>query len=167
MTPGDKAVIRKKTMKALATSFLILLALVGAIRAQDLPQLRAAVLQIGTVNWELETILQNGLDRKHGFELTVLPYADNGATRLAVEGGAADMAFDAYRGTEWMADPCRSCDRKTVDFGGCRCQAMAIVGDAGATDPVCVKSPHHGDRRAGAGDRHRDARSRDPRRGGC
>ncbi|WP_027263877.1 ABC transporter substrate-binding protein [Sedimentitalea nanhaiensis] len=79
-------------MKALATSFLILLALVGAIRAQDLPQLRAAVLQIGTVNWELETILQNGLDRKHGFELTVLPYADNGATRLAVEGGAADMA---------------------------------------------------------------------------
>ncbi|SFU19607.1 pyrroloquinoline quinone biosynthesis protein PqqE [Sedimentitalea nanhaiensis] len=55
-----------------------------------------------------------------------------------------NMAFDAYRGTEWMADPCRSCDRKTVDFGGCRCQAMAIVGDAGATDPVCVKSPHHG-----------------------
>ena len=53
-------------------------------------------------------------------------------------------AFNAYRGTDWMADPCKSCERKTIDFGGCRCQAMAIVGDASATDPVCVKSPHHG-----------------------
>lgn len=53
-------------------------------------------------------------------------------------------AFNAYRGTEWMQEPCRSCDRKLADFGGCRCQAMAIVGDAAATDPVCIKSPHHG-----------------------
>ncbi|MGB3246605.1 MAG: pyrroloquinoline quinone biosynthesis protein PqqE [Sulfitobacter sp.] len=53
-------------------------------------------------------------------------------------------AFNAYRGTDWMQDPCKTCDRKTLDFGGCRCQAMAIVGDASATDPVCVKSPHHG-----------------------
>ena len=53
-------------------------------------------------------------------------------------------AFNAYRGTDWMPEPCASCARKTVDFGGCRCQAMALVGDAGATDPVCVKSPHHG-----------------------
>lgn len=53
-------------------------------------------------------------------------------------------AFNAYRGTDWMADPCKSCERKTIDFGGCRCQAMAIVGDAAATDPVCIKSPHHG-----------------------
>lgn len=52
-------------------------------------------------------------------------------------------AFNAYRGTDWMPDPCSSCERKTVDFGGCRCQAMAIVGDASATDPVCIKSPHH------------------------
>lgn len=52
-------------------------------------------------------------------------------------------AFNAYRGTDWMAEPCQSCDRKTRDFGGCRCQAMAIVGDASATDPVCIKSPHH------------------------
>lgn len=52
-------------------------------------------------------------------------------------------AFNAYRGTDWMADPCKSCDRRTIDFGGCRCQAMAIVGDASATDPVCIKSPHH------------------------
>ncbi len=52
-------------------------------------------------------------------------------------------AFNAYRGTDWMAEPCKSCDRKTVDFGGCRCQAMALVGDASATDPVCQKSPHN------------------------
>lgn len=52
-------------------------------------------------------------------------------------------AFNAYRGTEWMAEPCQSCERKSIDFGGCRCQAMALVGDAGATDPVCIKSPHH------------------------
>ncbi len=53
-------------------------------------------------------------------------------------------AFQAYRGTDWMQEPCKSCDRKTVDFGGCRCQAMAILGDPDATDPVCIKSPHHG-----------------------
>ena len=50
--------------------------------------------------------------------------------------------FNAYRGTDWMQEPCRSCDRKMVDFGGCRCQAMAIVGDPAATDPVCIKSPN-------------------------
>lgn len=55
-------------------------------------------------------------------------------------GGAA---FNAYRGTDWMPEPCASCERKTIDFGGCRCQAMALVGDAGATDPVCIRSPHH------------------------
>ncbi|MDP5308738.1 pyrroloquinoline quinone biosynthesis protein PqqE [Paracoccus spongiarum] len=53
-------------------------------------------------------------------------------------------AFNAFRGTAWMAEPCRSCERKTVDFGGCRCQAMALAGDARATDPVCSKSPLHG-----------------------
>lgn len=52
-------------------------------------------------------------------------------------------AFNAYRGTEWMQEPCKSCDKKTHDFGGCRCQAMALLGDASATDPVCIKSPHH------------------------
>ncbi len=52
-------------------------------------------------------------------------------------------AFAAYRGTDWMQEPCRSCDRRTVDWGGCRCQAMAMAGDAAATDPVCSKSPHH------------------------
>lgn len=51
-------------------------------------------------------------------------------------------AFRAYRGTGWMAEPCRSCDRREVDFGGCRCQALAIAGDPAAADPVCRKSPH-------------------------
>ncbi|PDT44685.1 pyrroloquinoline quinone biosynthesis protein PqqE [Sinorhizobium fredii] len=50
-------------------------------------------------------------------------------------------AFNAYRGDAWMPDLCRSCERKKVDFGGCRCQAMALAGDASATDPVCVRSP--------------------------
>ena len=50
-------------------------------------------------------------------------------------------AFNAFRGTSWMPEPCRSCERKEVDFGGCRCQAMALAGDARATDPVCSKSP--------------------------
>ncbi len=52
-------------------------------------------------------------------------------------------AFQAFRGTEWMAEPCRSCDMREIDYGGCRCQAMAIAGDAAATDPACELSPHH------------------------
>jgi pyrroloquinoline quinone biosynthesis protein E len=50
-------------------------------------------------------------------------------------------AFQAFRGDEWMQEPCRSCSRKTIDFGGCRCQAFALTGDAAATDPVCTFSP--------------------------
>lgn len=52
-------------------------------------------------------------------------------------------AFNAFRGTDFLPDPCRSCDRREVDFGGCRCQAYALTGDARATDPVCHLSPHH------------------------
>lgn len=52
-------------------------------------------------------------------------------------------AFAAYRGTSWMPDPCRGCDRREIDFGGCRCQAYALTGDAGRTDPVCELSPDH------------------------
>lgn len=68
------------------------LCLAGSAMAQDLPVIRAAVLKIGTVNWELSTITEYGLDEKHGFRLEMMPYADNGATRIAVEGGEADMA---------------------------------------------------------------------------
>jgi len=53
-------------------------------------------------------------------------------------------AFDAYRGDAWMREPCRSCARKTVDFGGCRCQAFLLTGDARSTDPACELSPQHG-----------------------
>jgi PqqA peptide cyclase len=52
--------------------------------------------------------------------------------------------FQAFRGTEWMPEPCRSCDRKEIDFGGCRCQAFLLTGDAARTDPVCHLSPDHG-----------------------
>jgi pyrroloquinoline quinone biosynthesis protein E len=52
-------------------------------------------------------------------------------------------AFQAFRGFDWMQEPCRSCERRFVDFGGCRCQAMALAGDPAATDPVCSKSPLH------------------------
>ncbi|ATF20347.1 pyrroloquinoline quinone biosynthesis protein PqqE [Phaeobacter gallaeciensis] len=50
-------------------------------------------------------------------------------------------AFNAYRGTGWMPELCQSCERRDIDFAGCRCQAMAILGDPAATDPVCRKSP--------------------------
>ncbi|MBU3076683.1 pyrroloquinoline quinone biosynthesis protein PqqE [Sphingomonas sp. XMGL2] len=52
-------------------------------------------------------------------------------------------AFVRYRGTDWMPDPCRSCDRRELDWGGCRCQALAIAGDAAAVDPACAMSPAH------------------------
>ncbi|MGZ8409969.1 MAG: pyrroloquinoline quinone biosynthesis protein PqqE [Hyphomicrobium sp.] len=51
--------------------------------------------------------------------------------------------FNKYRGTEWMKEPCRSCPRKEIDFGGCRCQAFALTGDATNTDPACSLSPMH------------------------
>ncbi len=55
----------------------------------------------------------------------------------------ASESFNRFRGTDWMQEPCQSCERKLVDFGGCRCQAFALTGDARATDPACVLSPHH------------------------
>ncbi len=53
--------------------------------------------------------------------------------------------FNAFRGFEWMKEPCRSCSEKEKDFGGCRCQAYALTGDAAAADPVCGKSEFHED----------------------
>jgi len=53
-------------------------------------------------------------------------------------------AFRAFRGDSWMREPCRSCPRKVVDFGGCRCQAFALTGAAENTDPVCTLSPERG-----------------------
>ena len=56
---------------------------------------------------------------------------------------ANGAAFTAYRGTGWMPEPCKSCDRRERDWGGCRCQAFAITGNAGATDPACSLAPDH------------------------
>ena len=53
-------------------------------------------------------------------------------------------SFHAYRGTAWMSEPCRSCSRRDVDFGGCRCQAFLLAGDASLTDPACSLSPNRG-----------------------
>ena len=52
-------------------------------------------------------------------------------------------AFQRFRGLDWMPEPCRSCERREIDFGGCRCQAMALTGDPHATDPACELSPFH------------------------
>jgi len=52
-------------------------------------------------------------------------------------------AFRRFRGTDWMPEPCASCERRELDWGGCRCQALALTGDAAATDPVCGRSPLH------------------------
>jgi pyrroloquinoline quinone biosynthesis protein E len=57
---------------------------------------------------------------------------------------AESPLFTRFRGDEWMPDPCRSCERKGIDFGGCRCQAFALTGDAARTDPVCHLSADHG-----------------------
>lgn len=51
--------------------------------------------------------------------------------------------FNAYRGDSWMKELCRTCPEKEKDFGGCRCQAFMLTGDATNADPVCDKSPHH------------------------
>ncbi|MDT3670796.1 MAG: pyrroloquinoline quinone biosynthesis protein PqqE [Aromatoleum sp.] len=51
--------------------------------------------------------------------------------------------FRKFRGDEWMREPCRSCSDKETDFGGCRCQAFLLTGDAANTDPACSRSPHH------------------------
>jgi PqqA peptide cyclase len=67
---------------------------------------------------------------------------------------ANSPAFNAFRGTAWMREPCLSCARREIDFGGCRCQAFALTGDARATDPVCYLSPRHEDVAALAATQH-------------
>jgi pyrroloquinoline quinone biosynthesis protein E len=52
-------------------------------------------------------------------------------------------AFQSFRGEAWMSPTCRTCERKSIDLGGCRCQAFQLTGDASATDPVCSRSPDH------------------------
>lgn len=54
-----------------------------------------------------------------------------------------DHAFNRFRGIDWMPEPCKGCDYRERDLGGCRCQAFALTGEAGVADPVCEFSPHH------------------------
>ena len=69
---------------------------------------------------------------------------DNVKDKSLAEIWSTSKALAAFRGEEWMREPCRSCDRRAVDFGGCRCQAFALTGDAAATDPACHLSPANG-----------------------
>jgi pyrroloquinoline quinone biosynthesis protein E len=66
---------------------------------------------------------------------------DNVKERSLREIWESSEAFQKFRGEEWMPEPCKSCDRREQDFGGCRCQALLLTGDAAATDPVCSLAP--------------------------
>jgi pyrroloquinoline quinone biosynthesis protein E len=66
---------------------------------------------------------------------------DNVTDRRLREIWESSPAFQKFRGQSWMQEPCKSCDRRELDFGGCRCQALLLAGDAAATDPVCSLSP--------------------------
>lgn len=72
--------------------------------------------------------------------ITTLP-VENVLRRSLADIWYASESFNAFRGDGWMRDPCRTCERRSVDFGGCRCQAFMLTGDAAATDPVCSRSP--------------------------
>lgn len=73
-------------------------------------------------------------------QITSLTF-DNVRDRSVRDIWEESSAFKAFRGDDWMKEPCRSCPRKHVDFGGCRCQAFALTGDATRTDPVCTLTP--------------------------
>lgn len=68
---------------------------------------------------------------------------DNVKQRPMAEIWRDSDAFRAFRGDSWMREPCRSCERRDQDFGGCRCQAFHLTGDATRTDPACALSPDH------------------------
>jgi len=68
---------------------------------------------------------------------------DNVRTRALADIWRSSPAFTRFRGEEWLPQPCRSCDHRTVDYGGCRCQAYQLTGDMTLTDPSCKLSPRH------------------------
>jgi PqqA peptide cyclase len=74
---------------------------------------------------------------------TVIPgmQFENVKNKSLLEIWRNSSAFQRFRGEEWMQEPCKSCDRRQLDFGGCRCQAFLLAGDACATDPVCSLAP--------------------------
>lgn len=69
---------------------------------------------------------------------------DNVQERSIADIWQHSAAFEAFRGEGWMLEPCRSCERRTVDYGGCRCQSFHLTGNARTTDPACGLSPAHG-----------------------
>jgi len=75
--------------------------------------------------------------------ITTLAFDDVQHVALA-DAWCGSPAFEAFRGEAWMPEPCASCERRAIDFGGCRCQAFALTGDPRRTDPACSKSPDHG-----------------------
>jgi pyrroloquinoline quinone biosynthesis protein E len=74
--------------------------------------------------------------------ITTLTF-DDVRTRTLDDIWNGSAAFEAFRGEAWMPEPCASCDRRAIDFGGCRCQAFALTGDPRRTDPTCAKAPDH------------------------
>jgi pyrroloquinoline quinone biosynthesis protein E len=70
---------------------------------------------------------------------------DNVRTKPLADIWSTGQAFQKFRGTEWMREPCRSCERREIDWGGCRCQALTMTGDAANADPACALSPWHKD----------------------
>jgi pyrroloquinoline quinone biosynthesis protein E len=66
------------------------------------------------------------------------------ATECSLEQAGTTPAFQRFRGEAWMPGTCRAADKRHVDFGGCRCQAFHLTGDAAATDPACGLAPQHG-----------------------
>ena len=74
--------------------------------------------------------------------ITTLAFDDVRRVALA-DAWRHGSAFEAFRGEAWMPEPCASCERRAVDYGGCRCQAFALTGDAKRTDPACSKAPDH------------------------
>jgi pyrroloquinoline quinone biosynthesis protein E len=68
---------------------------------------------------------------------------DNVRARSLADIWSNSDAFNRFRGTGWMPEPCRSCERKEIDWGGCRCQAFSVTGNAALTDPACSRSVHH------------------------
>jgi pyrroloquinoline quinone biosynthesis protein E len=78
----------------------------------------------------------------HAAHILPLEFPDLRAQSLASAWNDSD-AFRRYRGTDYLREPCRSCDQREVDHGGCRCQAFLLTGDATSADPVCELSPHH------------------------
>jgi len=66
---------------------------------------------------------------------------ENVANKNLREIWQASPSFNRFRGEAWMQEPCKTCDRREIDFGGCHCQAFLLTGDAAATDPVCSLAP--------------------------